>query len=100
MRLDTPALRLLAGAYFHQDWMIDSNDEWAVLREFVDGEPHLAPDVPREVAEVLARFPTEGALEEYLRGLGSYYTTSPEEGGYRGWLIEIARRVSEGTGQT
>jgi hypothetical protein len=53
--------------------------------------------VPDEVADVLTRYRTEGAIEALLDHLGCEYRLQPEDGGYRGWLTEIARRVAAGT---
>ena len=91
--MQTPSLEHLMSAYFHQDWYEEHGDEWANLQDFVEGEPELAPRLPIEIEQVLAHLPTDDRVDAYLRSLGSYYTTTPEEGGYRGFLQEIARRV-------
>ena len=98
--MHTPALDNLLGAYFHQDWFDEHADEWATLDDFIEGEPRLAPLLPREIDQVLDEMPTEDEVDTFLRSLGSCYTTTREEGGYRGWLVEIARRVAAATGQT
>ncbi len=48
----------------------------------------------------LTRCRAEDTVDSFLKSLGSCYTTTPEEGGYRGWLAEISRRVAAATGQT
>jgi len=92
--VQTPALENLLGAYFHQDWFDEHGDEWATLDDFIDGEPALAPLLPGEIRQLLAEHADEASLEARLFSLGSCYVTSPTEGGYRGWLTEIARRVT------
>ena len=91
--MNTPALAQLMGAYFHQDWYDEHQDEWATLRDFLDGEPQLLPLLPGEIDRVLSEHPTDDQVRDVLLDLGSCYTTTDAEGGYRGWLREIARRV-------
>ena len=94
--MDTPALAQLVGAYFHQDWMLDHDDEWAVINDFIKGERALAPQLPDEVASVLIVYSSDPEVQAYLLHLGSCYTTR-DPAGYRGWLTEVARRVREAT---
>jgi hypothetical protein len=42
---------------------------------------------------VLTTYPTEAAVKACLDDLYTGYAADPEEGGYRGWLIEVSRRV-------
>jgi hypothetical protein len=91
--MTTPALLHLMGAYLNQDWPEDYADEWEALDDLVLGAKSDAPALPLEIAWVLATYPTEGEIEEYMRSLGSGYAADPDEGGYRGWLIEVSRRV-------
>lgn len=94
--MDTPALEQLVGAYFHQDWMLEHHDEWAVIDDFITAERALAPQLPDEVASVLVAYSSEPEVQAFLLRLGSCYTTRDPEG-YRGWLTEVARRVREAT---
>lgn len=98
--MEAPALENLLGAYFHQDWFDEHGDEWATLEDFIEGEPQLAPLLPREIDRVLDEILTEDAVASFLRSLGSCYTTTLEEGGHRGWLAEVSLRVAVATGQT
>ncbi len=52
-----------------------------------------------EIDQVLDEMPTEDTVDSFLKSLGSCYTTTPEEGGYRGWLTEVSLRVAAATGQ-
>ena len=50
----TPALWQFLGAYLHQDWPIEFDDEWATLDRFIEGEPELASHCsPRDRRELL-----------------------------------------------
>lgn len=89
-----PALDHLMGAYFHQDWDLDHEDEWAVLDDFIDKEPASARLLPAEVDEVLRTLRTEGELKGLLVDqLGGYFLADWDGGTYRGWLTGIAERV-------
>ena len=88
------ALDHLMGAYFHQDWMLDHPDEWAVLAEFERDEPDLAKKLPGEIAEVLAEFATEAELGHYVvRVLGGDFNATHDGGTYRAWLQQIADHI-------
>lgn len=83
------------GAYFHQDWMYEAEDEWSVVDLFVAEDPQLARLLPDEIAATLREFPEEDALESRLAALGAMYVAAPEAGGYRQWLIEVSDRVKK-----
>jgi hypothetical protein len=91
--MDTPALKLLMGGYFHQDWYDENQDEWANVDEFLASEP-LAVQLPAEIARVLEAMPTDEQVKTYLAGLGSCYVADSD--GYRPWLRRIAERVQQG----
>lgn len=90
--MNTPALRKLVDAYFHQDWYAVYGDEWLVVQDFVDGEPDLAPLLPDEIREVVATLTEDADIKDYLLALGSCYTVAPETT-YREWLAEVAART-------
>lgn len=85
-----PALALMVGAYFHQDWMDDYSDQSAAVRDFLDGQPTLAGPLEFEITEILGRVGTDIDLLKELVGLGCEFTTLPPET-YRDWLTEVAR---------
>ena len=89
----TPALMHLVGAYLNLDWLDDYEDEWAALDDFIAGEPQAARALPGEIAMVLTTYPTEEAVHAYLDELYTGYAADPDEGGFRGWLVEVSRRV-------
>jgi hypothetical protein len=90
----TPAMWQFAGAYLHQDWPEESEDEWDALAAFIEGEPDLATKLPTEIAWILDQHPREDELRRYIDEQGASFVPRPEDGGYRGWLEEIARRVT------
>ena len=90
----TPALWQFLGAYLHQDWPLEFDDEWAALGRFAEDSPELAGQLPVEIDLVLRANGSEGDLRTFLIGEGCNYIPDAQTGGYRGWLTEIARRVS------
>ena len=90
--MDTPALRQLVAAYFHPDWHLEHEDEWANLQDFLAGEP-LTAQLPADVDAVLAAFKTDDEIGRYLQELGSYYIPTQDQGGSRAWLQEVSRRA-------
>ena len=90
------ALEQLMGAYFHQDWWEDRGGEAWVIAAFLRESRRLAQNLPDEIAETLAAFPTDTQLEAHLDGLGCEYTPRPDEGGYSAWLADVGGRVAAG----
>src|SRR4051794_29245653 len=70
---ETPTLEHLMGAYFHQDWMLDAEDEWEVLDQFLRDEPGDAVALARDIEWTLGRFESEPELESYLDSLGNEF---------------------------
>ena len=95
--MQTPELRQLMAAYFHQDFMDVHGGVWEAVDAFVRVDPGRAGALLSEIELVLRELPTEPEVDMYLDQLGCEYWAPPEEGGYRGWLTEIARRVAAAT---
>lgn len=91
--MDTPMLSQLMGAYFHPEWAYDA-DEDATVRLFLAEEPG-STGVISEIEQVLAAMPSEDEVRTYLFSLGSYFTPTADEGGYRDWLASIAARARD-----
>ena len=94
---ESPALWQFLGAYLHQDWPEVHGTVEQALEDFISEDPALARGLPSEVAALLASEPSEAELEQRMNDLGSCYVPAREEGGYRGWLEEISRRVRAST---
>ena len=81
------------GAYFHQDFYESYGGVWETVDQFIHDAPNNAARVPDEVRQVLKRYDTDEQVEAFLDQVGCEYLAQPGDGGYRGWLTEIARRV-------
>ncbi|MGZ4455342.1 MAG: contact-dependent growth inhibition system immunity protein [Nocardioides sp.] len=89
-----PALELLSGTYFHQDWDVTARDEWGVVDRFVAECPDVASQLPAEVAAVLAAYPDEHDLDDLMDSWGCEFVPPSSEGGYLAWLPRVAERVT------
>jgi len=90
--VETPALRLLMGAYFHQDWYHDGSEE-EVVELFVQQNARLVPRLVEDVDAILAASRNEAETEAAVVALGPDYDPASRYGGYRAWLQEIGRRA-------
>jgi hypothetical protein len=92
MTMETPALYQLMGGYLHQDFDVvgDLDDN---IDLFASDSPALAALLPREVESVLETYTTEDELEAFCDRMGCEVVPLEGEGGYRGWLTQIAERV-------
>ncbi len=90
----TPALHHLIGAYVNLDCLrrlrATSGPPWTTSSL---GTPEHARALPAEIAMLLETYPPKTRWRPYLDELGVGYIADPDEGGYRGWLIEVSRRV-------
>lgn len=91
--MHTPLLRKLMGAYFHEDW-VDDGDEESTVRLFLAEQPDSV-EIVTEIDGLLSDMPAENDLEDYLLELGTCYVPGTDEGGYRGWLASIATRAQD-----
>ena len=85
-------LRHFFGAYFHQDWDLDADDEDGVIRAYV-GHAHLPEHVVEllhEIDKLLAFDLSDYDLREALGLLGSDYDPS---GATNAWLRSLRERV-------
>ena len=88
----TPTLDHFVENYVHEDWADLGGTVWSAVRLFVAESPK-APQLPDDVDRFLREHPDEAEAEAYLDALGIGYLPGPDEGGYRGWLAEVAERV-------
>jgi hypothetical protein len=92
--METPALYQLMGGYLHQDFdLVGDVDENVDL--FASDSPALAARLPQEIEWALATYTTEEELEDLCDRMGCELVPLEGEGGYRGWLTEIAVRVRQ-----
>ncbi|MEJ7832037.1 MAG: contact-dependent growth inhibition system immunity protein [Nocardioides sp.] len=89
-----PGFWHFAGVYVNEDWPFAYGDVWAALDAFIAESPDLAAKLVDEIRMVLTALSTEDELRDYVLGQGAAYAPGPEDGGYRGWLLEVARRVA------
>lgn len=96
--MQTPALKQLMGAYFHEDFNEVHGCAWQTVDAFLDTEPEEADALLEEIADVLSHVPDDAETERYLARLSCHFWPGPKQGGYRGWLAAVAAYVSSRTG--
>ena len=89
-----PALKRLVGAYVNEDWPDFYADIWAAVDDFIAGAPSLSQRLPSEIELVLRERASEESLAQFLDSLGLGYQPQPGDGGFSGFLTEVARRAS------
>jgi hypothetical protein len=95
--MHTPALEYLLGTYFNQDFDLVDGGVWETVEAFLREDPEDARLLPSEVDKVLRTQPSEGDLKALFEQFGSDFAPLEERGGYRGFLTQLARRISVGT---
>ncbi len=96
--MSTPALKLLLGAYFHQDWFEEYGGEAAAVAAFIQESPTLAQQLPAEVEELIRSVGGDNeAIASVLADMGCEFQVQDDET-YSGWLRDVARRVREAQG--
>lgn len=93
----TPALGHLVGAYFHQDWTAEYDNQAQAVDTFICGSPTWSSPVITEIETLCEALPEERALYEHLLALGCEFGIHSGLETYRGWLTEIVRRVQAAT---
>jgi hypothetical protein len=98
--IDYPTLDHFFGCYMHQDWRDDYPDEWAAVDAFIaDGGPGDAKLFRAEIAELLARHPTEQEVRRIVHEeLESFYLADVSGWKYRDWLQALSDHVAKATG--
>jgi hypothetical protein len=92
--VDYPALEQFAGGYLHQDWRLDYDNAWEALDDFIDGQPELVTPLSRELKSLLAKQLTDEELAGVLVTHGADHIPRGTDGTAKGWLQEVAARVS------
>ncbi len=89
LRDDFPALWHFFGAYLHQDWHDEYESTNAAFRDFLVGEPRYGALMAGELRAVLGSGRDESALDELVRGCGSFYIPSMHGIATSTWLAEL-----------
>ena len=95
--MSTPGLDYLLGTYFHQDFRVENGGVWETVEAFIRDDPHYVEQLPGEIDEILRTKATEEEVAAYVDSTGCEYWADPAAGGYRAWLVEMARRVASTT---
>jgi hypothetical protein len=94
----TQQLQHLAGAYFHQDFDLDSGSPDSVIDSFIEGEGATsAAELVSEIDGLLDSDLTQSdMLDLWVNVWGASY--DPSDGGQdmRVWLTEVRNRLSNG----
>ena len=99
--MDLPALTQLMGAYYHQDWDLDYDDDESTIRAFVAETPDLAGVLGRDITKALMASPSDVDAAALLHSLGCQVDPSPSSrGSHRAWLAELAALTQEATTST
>ena len=83
--------------YFHEDWVDDYPGPWDVVDDFVDDQPQIAAELPKEIDRLLGENPSEAQLEQLFWELRCAYYIQADNWTYRGWLTAVADRVKQAT---
>jgi hypothetical protein len=90
------ALKTLLGGYLHEDFADLHGDAWGAVDTFARDEPDYAPQLRRQVTELISACPSESRLERALVDLGlNYLPTADGWDSHRTWLLAVADRVDE-----
>ncbi len=90
--METPSLKHLMAAYFHQDFDIHGGP-WDVADLFFQEEPVLTASLPAEIAWATSKFSSDEELKGFLDDLGNHFAADRVGTTYHMWLREIARRA-------
>lgn len=94
---DGPALKLLAGAYFHEDYREVSTDEVGAVRDFaVEEGPGDVRRLRVEIHDLLERAVTEDDLTEvWTRAYRAKFNPTRSGMTYREWFERILQILAE-----
>ncbi len=92
----TQQLQHLAGAYFHQDYDLDSGSPDSVIESFIQGEGEAsAAELVAEIDHVLASGLTEREmLNLWVDAWGASYDPRDDGQDMRIWLTGVRNRLS------
>jgi len=92
-----PAMKKLFGAYFHQDWIVESGTPEEVLRFFAKNEgPAMASAAAEELMRLYKSKKSVEFKRQLLLDLGCEYAV-PEGPAFLDWLRDARRHLLVGT---
>lgn len=90
------ALETLLAGYLNEDFADFYGNAWGAVDTFARNQPDYAPELRREITDVLSAYPSEADLERALDKLGLGYLISYDGwSSHRTWLLAVADRVEE-----
>jgi hypothetical protein len=90
------ALETLLGGYLHEDFADLHGSAWGAVDEFARDEHDYAPQLRRQITDLISASASDTDLERALVGLGlNYLPTADGWGSHRTWLLAVADRVEE-----
>jgi len=90
------ALHHLSDAYLHEDFADLYGSAWGAVDTYARNEPEYAPELRRDITQLLSSCKTEAALEGALTRLDlGYLPTGDGWADHRTWLLAVADRVEE-----
>jgi hypothetical protein len=90
-----PQLRQFLGAYFHQDWPLDSGRWEDVADEFVaESTRSSVLETAAELRSLLAESLSDEQIEAVLEGLGCNVNPAAFQLGPGQWLHELEARIT------
>jgi hypothetical protein len=90
------ALGCLLAGYLHEDFVDLHGSAWGAVDDFARSQTDYAPQLRREITELLDAHQSEVSLQAAVESLGLDYL--PEADGwvsYRAWLLAVADRVDQ-----
>ena len=88
-------LKSFLGAYFHEDWPIESGNPDGAIQLFLDSAPSAALRVRivSQINDYLHAKEEAGIEEGLLKDLGCYYLPSADGMRASAWLEHVANRL-------
>lgn len=83
------------GAYFHEDWLLESSDPDQAVRRFLASGPTAAhrARIVVQIGEYLVSKDEAGVEAGLMSDLGCYYLPSADGIEARAWLWQVANRL-------
>lgn len=93
----TQQLQHLAGAYFHQDYDLESGSPDSVIESFIEDEGEASvEELVSEIDRLLASRMTDHEIGDlWTRAWGASYDPRDDGQGLRDWLTEVRNRLSK-----